>query len=134
MKRKDPKLTRKQKALADYILANPTATAKEAAKQAYNLSSDRTAEVIGSRELRKAEMMAYMENHAQTASDTVLTVIKHSKQKMIEDEKNGSSWATVALNGSKDVLDRVYGKATQRVETSSKVVQINIDMTSPDGI
>lgn len=126
----EKKLTRKQKALADYLLAHPKSSAKEAAQHAYNLSTGRTAEVIGSRELRKVEVQAYMQSHAKVAQDTLLEVMKVSRDYAKGGGKEGASYASVALTGAKDVMDRVYGKATQNINTNSTSVNLNIDLSN----
>lgn len=123
-------LTRKQKAFADIILANPTITAKAAAKQVFNVRSDRIAEVVGSEYQRKPEIMQYMADHAREAEEGILEIAGYSKEMGQTFSKEGASYAAVAVTAYKDVLDRVHGKPTQRIEQSTTGVTLSIDLTS----
>lgn len=127
-------LTRKQQAFVQHIIDNPKSSAKAAAKAAYNVTSDRSAETVASENLRKPEIMAYLENHAQDAKSTLLEVMKYSKEHGMSGTKEGAAYAAVALNASKDVLDRVYGKAAQRIEMQSTSVSVTINLAADDAL
>lgn len=118
------RLTAKQKAFADKILANPFITGKQAAQEVYNPQNPHTSEVIAYENLRKPDIMIYLNEHAVEAEKTVYQVMKSSR-----DLKEDSSHATVALRAASDILDRVHGKPTQRTETVSTGVTINIDLS-----
>ncbi len=125
-------LTRKQQVFVQHLIDNPKSSGKAAAKAAYNVTSDRSAEVVASENLRKPEIMAYLENHAQNARDTVLDVMKYSREHGRNFSKEGAAYAAVAVNASKDVLDRVYGKPSQRLDVNSTSVTLNIDLTASE--
>jgi phage terminase small subunit len=116
------KLTRKQKAFADALLNNPKLSATEAAAQTYGKPDKElgrhTAEVIASENMRKPEVLAYFYEHDELAQQRITEL-------SLQDEDRN-----VALRASQDILDRVHGKATQRLETSNKSVSINIDLSA----
>ena len=114
------KLTRKQKAFADVLLGNPKISATKAALQTYG-KPDRpttydTASQIAAENLQKPSIQIYMEEHVDKARNKIVTLVNSERDE-------------IALNASKDILDRVHGKATQRVETSSTSVNLNLSLT-----
>ena len=121
------KLTRKQKAFADHLIANPKHSATEAATQTYQVSNRKTAEVIASENLRKPSIQNYLAKYDDMAQITVVDVMQNSRS--LKDEP---AHARVALDSAKDVLDRLHGKATQRVETQSTSVNLNLDLSQID--
>lgn len=122
-------LTRKQQVFVQHIIDNPKSSAKAAAQAAYNVTTEKSAEVIASENLRKPEIMAYLENHAQNAKETLLEVMNYSKEHGKSGTKEGAAYAAVAVSASKDVLDRVYGKAKQQVEVTSTAINLSIDLS-----
>lgn len=127
---KELKLTRKQRMFADTIIANPRITGEKAAIQVYGKSnkelSPNVARSIASENLTKPNIMVYLQQHAVEAEKTMYRVMNRSEQLMEE----SPGYAAVAKSAASDILDRIHGKATQQVETTSKQVVINIDLTS----
>lgn len=122
-------LTRKQKLFVQHIIDNPKSSGKAAAIAAYNTTTEKSAEVIASENLRKPEIMAFLDEHARLAKETVLDVIETSRRHMNSGTKDGAAYAAVALNGGKDILDRVYGKAKQSLEVNSTSITLSIDLS-----
>ncbi len=122
-------MTRKEKLLADIILANPKLTGKEAAKQVFNNASEHGLEVAASRVLRKPEVMAYMQNHAVSAEQGIIEIAEYSKEMGQTFSKEGASYAAVAVTAYKDVLDRVHGKATQRIEQTTVSLTFGMNLS-----
>lgn len=118
-------LTSKQKTFADAILNNPKITGTQAAMQAYNAVSERTAQAIASENLSKPLIMEYLIDHAVAAEHTVFEVMQTSSSL-----KKDAQHASVALRAASDILDRVHGKATQKMESTSVAVSINIDLAN----
>ena len=123
------KLTAKQKAFADELLANPKTSGQDAALKAYGKEgktiSDNTARAIASENLTKPNIMAYLEAHAVDAEIVLFDVMKTAQ----EQAPNSAGHAAVAVSAAKDILDRVHGKATQKTEINQKTVVVNIDLT-----
>lgn len=124
------KLTRKQKAFADHLLNNPKDSATKAVQATYDTDSYTTQRHIASDNLTKANIRAYLDIHSQQAENTVLEVMDYSNRYGKQGGKEGASYATVALNSAKDILDRVHGKARQQIDVQSTSVNINIDLSS----
>lgn len=113
-------LTRKQKAFADALIADKKISATKVAQKVYG-KPDRdmtydTASSIASENLRKPEIMVYMQLHSGKAENRIVELIDSKREE-------------IALQASKDVLDRVHGKATQRIEQTTKGVIININLS-----
>lgn len=127
LKRRQPhKLTAKQKAFADAILANPKITGTQAAMQAYDAVSERTAQTIASENLSKPMIMEYLTNKAIEAEYQVFDLMQRTGSLATEHP----GYASVSLAAAKDILDRVHGKPTQRIESKSTSVTIHIDLAS----
>jgi phage terminase small subunit len=123
-------LTGKQKAFADYLLANPTKPKADAVIQAgYKIAKRGTASQVAHENLKKPEIMLYLAKHSDTASNTVLEVLNHSKQQMYSDDKRGVDWGNLAEKTANSILDRVHGKARQQIEVQSTHVSITLDLT-----
>lgn len=101
-------LTKKQKGFAqDYL---HTGNASFAAKQNYDVSNDLTARVIGSENLTKPNIRAYLEDKAQKAAETIFDIVL------------GGENDTVKLNASKDILDRAgYNKVDKTINVNVEV-------------
>jgi hypothetical protein len=124
-------LTRKQQAFVDGILGQPKKSATQVASEVYNVRGKRhTAEVIASENLRKPEIMVYLANHSSKAENTLVEIMNYGSEygKEMKD-RDGASYAGVAVSAAKDILDRVHGKATQKVEQHSTVVTLSLDLT-----
>lgn len=119
------KLTRKQKAFADALLNDNKISATQAVIDAgYDVKDRHIARQIAGENFQKPAIQAYLDIHAQQATDTVLEIMSLSRSKA-----DDSSHATVALRAAQDILDRKHGKAVQQVETRSVGVTIAIDLT-----
>jgi len=124
------KLTRKQKAFADTLLANPKMSATQAAHLTYNSINKKTSSVIATENLAKPSIQVYLEKHADTALQDNIEIAKYAKEYGMTGDKQGASYASVAMNINKDILDRTYGKAKQQVDINSTAVSLTIDLTS----
>lgn len=112
-----PKLTRKQANFVKGILENPKVSAVKIAQETYNASTYNSANQIAVENLQKPTILMHLQNHSTEAEIRVLEMMKQDDDKRL------------AFDASKDILDRVHGKATQRVETQSTSVNISIDLT-----
>lgn len=124
------KLTRKQMAFVQYLLDHPKASATEAYLAAYPTDNRDTARAEASTTLAKPNVLAVLNGAATEAEETLHSVMQSAKRFSRKETKVGAAFASVARASANDILDRVHGKATQRVEQSSTVVQVNIDLTT----
>lgn len=111
-------LTRKEKAFADELIANPKISGSEAAMRTYNASTRESAGVIAVDNLKKPRVLAYLEGHVQGAQETITDIMLHSDSDKLR------------LDASKEILDRTVGKAVQKHQSTS--VNINIDTLLED--
>lgn len=122
-------MTRKRKAVADLILNNPKLSGKEAVKQVYNATTDRSQEVEASRVLMDAEVMQYMADHAKDAETGIIEIADYAKDMGKTFSKEGASYAAVAVTAYKDVLDRVHGKPTQTIHSTTVSLAFGMDLS-----
>jgi hypothetical protein len=93
--------------------------ATEAYRAIHPTATDVTARTNAHKLLNKPEAQIYLQKHIDKASSTIVTLLDSEKD-------------DIRLRSATDILDRSHGKATQRVETSSKVLTISIDLTSTE--
>lgn len=112
-----PKLTRKQKAFVDTLIAEPKLSALQVAKKTYNATTQSSAGSIAVENLQKPAILAHLVANSERAEQVVISLLDAEKDE-------------VKLAASKDILDRVHGKATQRIEQTTTGVTLTIDLTS----
>lgn len=112
-----PKLTRKQANFVKELLKDPKQSVSSVVKKTYNVSNNNVAAVMGNENLSKPNILMHLQNHSTEAEIRVLEMMKQDEDKRL------------AFDASKDILDRVHGKATQRIEQQSTSVNISIDLT-----
>lgn len=130
-------LTRKQAAFVKHLIDNPKHSATEAAAQAYSIRSARhTAEVIAQENLRKPAIMLELAKHSGNAELVLIRAMEAEKKiyKFNPETKSNEYMGSdpdhaIRIKAADSVLDRVHGKATQRTESVSTGVTINIDLT-----
>lgn len=126
---KNKKLTPKQKAFVEELIANPKQTATEAARKAYSEPGKELAKgsaaVIAHNNLQKPQIISKLQNYTDLVESALVNTV--------------SDWASedaprkreIALDAAKFIHDKVHGRATQKVEMQSQQVVITIDMTQP---
>lgn len=122
------KLTPKQRKFVAFLLSNPKASATKAALEAYGKHdkeiSYNTARSIATENMAKPAILAVLRAADKEAESVLLSVMRSS-----EKLKTNPQHATVAERAANSILDRLHGKATQRVEQHTSVVSIGIDLT-----
>lgn len=116
-------LTRKQKLFVDFLLNNPKASATQAVIHAYDPTSYITARSIASENLTKPSILAVLRGASTEAENVLLEVMRNSSRL-----KSNASHASIASSVANSVLDRVHGKATQRIEQHTSSVTLHIDL------
>lgn len=99
-----PKLTMKQKAFADALIENK-GNGTKAALLAYDTTDKVTAGSISHENLRKPQVIAYLDNKWAKAGSNI--------EKIANDPKVS---ANTRLDANKYIYDHAHGKATQKVE------------------
>ena len=110
-------LTRKQAAFVAHLIENPRDSGTQAVLATYNTKSENTAAVQAHDNLRNPKILAILGNAAEEAQKRIVELMHQKKDQRL------------SFDASRDVLDRTFGKATQRVESVSTGVSITIDLT-----
>lgn len=113
-----PKLTRKQKAFVDVLIAEPKLSATKAVLKTYNVNNAKTASVVATENLAKPSVLAHLSANSERAEAKIVELMSSAKKEEVQ------------LQSAKDILDRVHGKATQRIEQTTTGVTLTIDLTS----
>ncbi len=126
---KEHKLTRKQEAFVRFLIGNPKASATEAASQSYNVRNRVVAGSIGKENLQKPQIMAVLEKHDLQAQKVLSEGLQAKRRhynsgELIAEEPDH----LVRLRAADSILDRLHGKATQRVESTSTSVNLNLSL------
>lgn len=124
-------LTTKQRLFVQELINNPKQSATEAVKKVYKVkdSESSTARTMASENLAKPNIKLELAKYQNNAELAIIEVLEQSKKKMYEDSKEAVQWAVNTRQTADSILDRVLGKATQRVESTSTAVTLNIDLT-----
>lgn len=121
-------MTGKQQAMITERLKDPKATNAEIIKRAgYNVRGEgetvtRTASQIYYENLKKPEIASKLHDVSDEMEDTLITTVRRYKKS--EDVRE----VTLANDNAKWIHDKIHGKATQRVESQSTVVTLNLSL------
>lgn len=129
------KLTRKQKAFADKIINEPKISATQAVIQAYGKPTKPvtygSARMMAAENLAKPNILKYLHAHAVIAESKVIEAMDATQKVYMKgtpiDEIPDNA---IRLQAANSILDRVHGKATQRVESTNTSVSIKLDLTT----
>jgi hypothetical protein len=110
-------LKQKSKQTLDIIAGNPKISATQAYLETHSTANRVTAGTNVGKLLRNPAAQIYLKKHTDKAKQTIVQLMETAKDE-------------TKLNAAKDILDREYGKATQRVEQSTTGVILTIDLTS----
>ena len=117
-------ITRKQQAFVKHMVDNPKDSATQAAAIAYNVSNRHTAQTIAAENLAKPVIRTELAKYSGMLESALINTVDewkdHEKPRQRE----------IAMNVAMYAHDKIHGKATQRVETQSTAVQININLTN----
>ena len=107
---KTTKLTTKQKLFADKVLNEPKKPRVQIAQEVYGKPdkpiSYRTANSISVENMQKPVIQIYMDKHISKAKQRITELLDSDNEQIV-------------LASSKDILDRTYGKASQKQESTS---------------
>lgn len=123
-------LTRKRQAFVQYLVNNPKASATEAVKATYNITNPHTntANDMAHELMQKPEIKLELAKYSGEAENTLVDVMQYARERGRSGTTAGASYASVASANARDILDRIHGKATQKIEQHTSIVQINVDL------
>lgn len=107
-------LTHAQKAYADGKLAHPDKSLIAVAKEAYPNAKDNTLSQLVNHNEKNKDISIYSSQQAHKASLTVVELMDSKKE-------------DVRFRAATDILDRTYGKATQKQVTQNTNINLNIE-------
>jgi hypothetical protein len=104
------------KRILDIIASQSGVNQTQAYKQIHPTASDVTARNNASQLMQKPEAQIYLQKHVNKAKETMVALLDSEKD-------------DIRLRASDSILDRELGRATTRVETTSKSLVISIDLS-----
>ena len=113
---KELRLRPKTKALYDEIINNPKTTQREAYLKTHKTNNIKTADNQASKLLNSPKYHIYKASAVGKAKRRVVELVQSSNE-------------SIALKASQDILDRTEGKAVQKTENSTKVIEVKLDLT-----
>lgn len=122
---KEAKLTGKQKAFADELINNPKQSATKAVLKTYNVNNRRTASVVASENLTKPNVLKYLDAHSTEAENVLIEVMGNARR-----YKTKPAFQRLAKDTADSILDRVHGKATTKVESTSINANLNLEASA----
>jgi len=123
-------LNQRQKNFAKIRVQEPHLTNAEVSlKAGYNSKAPATLSQQAYELMKKPEIKLEMAKWSNEAENTVYKVMTTATQRMEDDERNGATWGNLARQSADSILDRVHGKATQRVESTNTSLSLSIDLS-----
>ncbi len=116
-------LTRKQQAFVTYILEHPLESDTAAARHAYPSATKRTQEQIAHENMKKPEILMALGKANDTVESVLTTVVEEWGTS--DDVKE----RTLAVNTAEWIHDKIHGKATQKIQQSTSVITLSLDLT-----
>lgn len=118
-----PPLTRKQRAFVEYALSHPKESYTEAAAQTYNVKGRNVANAIAAENLSKPSIKMALGEANDIVESTLTGVVKEwgSSQDVRE--------RSLAVNTATYIHDKIHGKATQNIKSTSVTASIMVDLT-----
>lgn len=107
-----PKLTRKEKAWSDYIIEHPKASGTEASLKTYNTTDKNTAAVIAAKNIRKDNILLYLNSHIDKAQEVITGYLELKDSDNIQEKR-------LAYDSATQIIDRIAGKPTQIQQSQS---------------
>lgn len=120
---KPKKLTRKQAAFVKEMIDNPKQSAAEAASKVYNVSNRNSASSVGLENLQKPAIIMALDEHAHLFESVIVGTVRDWGA------AEGTRKREIALDAAKFGHDKIFGKSTVKIQQSTSIVQIAINLT-----
>jgi hypothetical protein len=104
------------KQFVDELINNPKQDIGEAYLKTHKTLSKRNASTAGSKLLKKPAVIGYKDSAVGKAKRRIVSLVDSSNE-------------SIALKAADSIIDRNEGKAVQKNETTSKVVEVKLDIT-----
>ena len=97
--------------------------------EVYNAKSRAVAANLASHLLKRPKVQAELSKYSNAAEVNLVTLAEVSTKYAKDGGRDGAAYAAVSERVNNSILDRVHGKATQRIEATSMAVNINVDLS-----
>jgi hypothetical protein len=118
--------TRKELAFVKHLVEHPKGTATEAYKSAYNVRPTTKLASLHSQAsatMSKPTVVSELAKYSNLIENTLINTVNDWGS-----EENTRK-REIAINTSMFIHDKIHGKATQKIQSTSEVVQISINLT-----
>lgn len=123
------RLTTKENRFVFEVVNNPKQSFTESAMRSYNTTSRVSAANIAQNLRKKPHIMAELAKYSSNAEANLIKLANVSTEYAMEGGRDGAAYASVAEKTNNSILDRLHGKSTQKVESTSVAVQLNVDLS-----
>lgn len=118
-------LKKNSKKVLDIIASQKERNATKAYLQVHPNATAKTAQSNVSQLLAKPEATIYLKEHTREASETLIDVMRNART-----QTDNANFQRLAKDTADSIIDRVDGKATQKIEQTTTGITLNIDLTS----
>lgn len=126
----NPRLSEKENAFVREVLTHPKQNRTESVMKVYNTSTRQSAATLAHELKHKPHIIAELAKYSNTAETNLIQLANVSTAYARDGGKEGAMYAAVSERVNNSILDRLHGKATQKIEAHSQVVTLNIDLAA----
>src|ERR1700693_2743371 len=116
-------MTNKQKLFIKAKIDNPKASNADAAMAAYNTNNRLNASKMGHALMKKPEIIMALGQHAELFESAIVGTVRDWQ------DSTNTRRREIATQNAQYGHDKIFGRATSRVEMQTSVVKININLT-----
>lgn len=118
-------MKRKEKAFVQEIINNPKISNADAVIRAgYDVKKKSTASVMGNELLKKPEIVSALQDYVELTESAITKTVQDWKDSDRPRERE------IAMQNAQYIHDKVFGKATQKVESMNVSLHFGMDLTS----
>jgi hypothetical protein len=107
-------------------MSDPKKTQAQAYQEAYNvgeMTKRASIDVQASATLRKPAVISYLANYNDLVENTLINTVNDWGR------EDNTRKREIAVNTAQFLHDKIHGKSTQKIQQSTEVVQISINLT-----
>lgn len=117
-------MKRKEQAFVQAIIDNPKISNSDAVMQAgYSATSKASAAVMGSHLLKKPQIVSALSSYVELTESAITKTVQDWKDSPKARERE------IAMQNAQYIHDKVFGKATQKVEQTTVSLNFGMDLS-----
>jgi phage terminase small subunit len=117
-------MKRKEKAFVQAIIDNPRISNGQAVIDAgYDVAKRATASVIANELLKKPEIVSALQDYVELTESAITQTVRDWKDSSAPQER------AIAMQNAQYIHDKVFGKATQKIETHNVSLTFGMDLS-----